>query len=361
MAGQEMKYRQVIDWVRENIENGTLREGDKLLSENELSAHFGLSRQTIRRALGELEDLGMVTRMQGSGTYIGAASVRGREQHMNIAVISTFIETYIFPSILKGIGQVLTENGYTMQVYFTDNRVALEEEVLKLLLAKDDIDGLIVEPVKSSLPNPNIRYYEEIMERGIKLLFFNAFYPALDCPCVRIDDTLAAGTAVRLLADAGHQKIGAVFKSDDGQGALRYQGYLEALDEAGLKTDQNWVVWLDTPASSEMGPLSDYLFSRLKGCTGIVCYNDQIAYQLIGLALDRGIRIPEDLSIVGIDDSYLAGVCRVPFDSVAHPKEALGKKAAENLLAMIRDPLFDGNCLMEGRPVLRGSVAELKK
>ena len=64
MAGQEMKYRQVIDWVRENIENGTLREGDKLLSENELSARFSLSRQTVRRALGELVDQGMVTRMQ---------------------------------------------------------------------------------------------------------------------------------------------------------------------------------------------------------------------------------------------------------------------------------------------------------
>ena len=360
MAGQEMKYRQVIDWVRENVENGTFREGDKLLSENELSARFSLSRQTVRRALGELVDLGMVTRMQGSGTYIGAAPVQGRERRMNIAVISTFNETYIFPSILKGIGQVLTGSGYTLQVYFTDNRLSHEEAVLKLLLEKDDIDGLIVEPVKSSLPNPNIRYYEEIMERGIKLLFFNASYPALDCPCVRIDDTSAARTAAKLLVDAGHKKIGAVFKSDDGQGPLRYQGYLEALVDAGLKTDQKCVIWLDTPASSDMELLADYLLGRLEGCTGVVCYNDQIAYQLIGLALEKGVRIPEDLSVVGIDDSYLAGVCRVPYDSVAHPKEALGKKVAENLVAMIRDPSFDGNCLMESQPVTRGSIAVKK-
>ena len=65
MAGQEAKYRQVIDFVRENIENGTLRNGDKLMSENELSARFNLSRQTVRRALGELEEQKLVTRMQG--------------------------------------------------------------------------------------------------------------------------------------------------------------------------------------------------------------------------------------------------------------------------------------------------------
>ena len=80
--------------------------------------------------------------------------------------------------------------------------------------------------------------------------------------------------------------------------------------------------------------------------------------ELIGIALERGIRIPEDLSVVGIDDSYLAGVCKVPFSSVAHPKEALGRKVAENLVHMISDPAFDGSCLMESHAVMRDSIAE---
>ena len=359
MPGQEAKYRQIVTFVRENIENGTFQEGDKLISENELSARFNLSRQTVRRALSELVAMNLVTKVQGSGTYIGVLPEVRREQHMNIAVISTFAETYIFPTILKGIEQVLTAQGYSMQVYFTDNRLGREEEILQLLLEKDDIDGMIVEPVKSALPNPNIHFYEELLQREIRIVFFNAFYPELSCPCVRLDDTGAARLAASLLLEAGHRKIGAIFKSDDGQGPLRYKGYLEALLQGGARADQYSVVWLDSPCSANMEKIADYLFERLAGCSGVVCYNDQIAFQLIGLALDRGLRIPEDLSVVGIDDSYLAQVCRVPFTSLTHPKEELGKKTAFNLMQMIKNQHFDGNSLMQAEPVMRGSIKVL--
>ena len=367
MPGQDAKYQQVIDWVKQNIADGSFREGDKLMSENEMSALFGLSRQTIRRATGELVSQHLVTRVQGSGTYIGSRPEEGMQTgtgensdaSMNIAVISTFTESYIFPGILKGISKVLTDNGYTTQVFFTDNRLSREEAVLKMILEKDSIDGLIVEPVKSALPNPNLPYYRKLQEHGIPILFFNAFYPGLDAPCVRIDDKAAAVTATRLLLDAGHEKIGAIFKGDDGQGPLRYEGYLQAMREAGCKTKQNTVLWLDTPAAYGMKQFVPYLFERLDGCTGVVCYNDQIAHQLINLALEQGKQIPEDLSVVGIDDSYLADVCKVPFASVSHPKEELGKQVAENMVQMIRDPSFDGNTLMESRAVLRDSIRRI--
>ena len=375
MPGQETKYQQVIDWVRTNIDNGTFREGDRLMSENEMSERFGLSRQTIRRATGELVNQRLVTRLRGSGTYIGshlpsalngstdrdqsgeASGSSSREPSMNIAVISTFNESYIFPKILKGIGEVLMDHGYVMQVSFTDNRLYREEMILQMLLQKKDIDGLIVEGVKSGLPNPNLHLYRELQSAGIPILFFNAVYPELSAPCVRIDDINAAVTASQILLDAGHEKIGAIFKCDDGQGPLRYKGYLEAMARAGRRAEQDSVIWLDTPATLGMDQIADYVFERLRSCTGVVCYNDQIAYQLIGLALDRSIRVPEDLSVVGIDDSYLAEVCRVPFTSVGHPKELLGRKAAENLVRMIKDPSFDGSCLMESEIAYRDSVA----
>ena len=397
MSAREAKYQHVIEWVKQKIADGTFREGDKLMSENEMSSLFGLSRQTIRRATGELVNQKLVTRIQGSGTYIGQMLSESHEEQkapdessgetlpgeqinpadndkkvestvisvrrptMNIAVISTFNESYIFPGILKGIGDVLTDRGYAMQVSFTDNRLYREAAILQMLLEKDNIDGLIIEPVKSALPNPNAPYYRKLQEKGIPVLFFNAFYPEINAPCVRIDDEAAAETATKMLLDAGHEKIGAIFKSDDGQGPLRYKGYMKAMSRAGCHTEQDSVLWLDTPAASGMELIGDYLFDRLKGCSGIVCYNDQIAYQLIGMALERDIRVPGDLSVVGIDDSYLANVCKVPFASVAHPKEALGRKAAENLVRMISDPAFDGNCLMESFAVMRDSVAYCKK
>ena len=376
MAGQDPKYQKVILWVRSKIADGTFREGDRLPSEPQLGEMFGLSRQTIRHATGELERQNLVTRVRGSGTYIkGGAGAelppkqgentaprpRG-ERTRNIAVISTFYESYIFPQTIKGIERVLSHNGYTMQVSFTDNRIRREQTILQLLLEKDGIDGLIVEPAKSALPNPNLPYYREIMERGIPVLFFNAFYPQLGAPCVRIDDSGTACKAVDILAQAGHREIAGIFKADDGQGPLRYQGFLRGISKHGLKVGQERVVWIDTPMCACLNDIGEYILRRIEGCSGVVCYNDQVGYQLVEIALAHGIKVPEQLSVVGIDDdTNLAGVSRVPLTTFPHPKELLGKKVAENMLAMVENPQFDGNWLFETEAVLRDSVQRLQE
>lgn len=357
MPEQKAKYQRIIDWVKENINNGTFRYGDKLMSEKELSEKFELSRQTVRHATGELVDQNILTRVKGSGTFIGKpCQEKKREVYKSVAVISTFYESYIFPQTLKGIEHVLAKNGYSMQVSFTDNHIGREARILQSILEKDNIDGLIIEPAKSALPNPNLHYYKSILQKNIPILSFNAGYPNLDIPCVRIDDRKIGKKATELLLHAGHKKIGAIFKSDDGQGALRYEGYLHAMMEAGCKTDQDQVVWIDTPMMLDFEKIENYVFERLQGCTAVLAYNDQVALRMVELALKKGLRVPEDLSVIGIDDSSLAGMSHVPLTSFPHPKEVLGRKVAENLLKMIEFPDFDGNYLFDAEPVLRDSV-----
>lgn len=358
---EKPKYQVVIDWVKQSIENGTLKYGDRLMSEKELSEKFGLSRQTIRHATGKLEKEKVVTRVQGSGTYIGGAfqPVR-RERYKNIAVLSTFYESYIFPPILRGIVQVLQKAGYTTQVAFTDNRLDIESQNLKKILEKGEIDGFIVEPTQSALPNPNIPYYQEILMKHIPILCFNTYYPDLKVPCVRIDDRKIGDHATQLLIDNGHTSIAGVFKSDDGQGHLRYRGYVDAMMRNGLRIHRRDVIWTDTVVQQDIHQIEDYIVSRLSGCTGVVCYNDEVAMTLIDILYRHGIRVPEDVSIVGIDNSNLASICRVPFTSFPHPKEELGKKVAENMLHMIENPDFDGNYLFDEKPVIRNSIRDLR-
>ena len=76
------------------------------------------------------------------------------------AVISTYVDSYIFPPVVRGIERVLSKRGYTTQIAFTGNRVSREQDILNNLIDKDIIDGLIVEPAKSALPNPNLHYYQ---------------------------------------------------------------------------------------------------------------------------------------------------------------------------------------------------------
>lgn len=361
MAESAPKYQAVIDWVKHGIETGEMKSGDRLLSEKELSEKFGLSRQTIRHATGELEQMRVITRVRGSGTYIGQQEIQEkRTAYMNICIIVTYLDNYIFPPTLRGMSDELRKEGYTTQFAFTDDDVLRERDILQGILENDRIDGLVVEPTKAALPSPNLDYYRTLKERNIPILFFNAEYPQLNLPCIRLDDENVAERAVQLLADSGHEKIAGCFQLDDRQGALRYYGFLNGVIKNGLPMQERNIVWMDTQAVRHPGMLYDFLFHRIEGCTAIVCYNDNVALKLIEECVRRGIRVPEDLSVVGIDDAAVSGTCSTPITTFPHPKETLGRTVADTIVHMIRDPAYDGNKLYRPEPIIRDSILKIK-
>jgi len=195
------------------------------------------------------------------------------------------------------------------------------------------------------------------MMRKIPLLFFNTYYSELEVPHVSLNDADTAYKAVMYLIEKGHQKIGAVLKLDDGQGRQRYLGYLRAMEEAGLTVTDSRLVWIDTDESKQLAYCRDRLLNRVEECTALLAYNDQIAFQLIRMLEERNIRVPEDVSVISIDDSDLARHSEVPITSLPHPKENLGKKAAETLLQMIAGKKKDLTYEFDTRVVERESCS----
>ncbi len=335
MKKKSTKYQELIDYVYNLIDDGTLKSGDRLFSENELSAMFHISRQTVRRAIGELEENGVVKRIRGSGTYIGDNRQENLKKRNRIAVVTTYVDSYIFPKTIQGIEKVLSEHGYFVQIAFTNNTLEREKSVLEDMISQDDVAGVIVEGTKSGLPNPNLFLYRKLMKRRIPILFFNTFYPELDVPHVSLNDVEAGSKAVQFLIEKGHKDIGAILKLDDGQGRLRYLGYLNAMEAAGLPVKDFRMIWIDTEESRQLSLCMDRILSRLEGCSAVLCYNDQVAFQLIHLLRERKIAIPEQLAVISIDDSDLARHSEVPITSLPHPKEKLGETAANHLLEML--------------------------
>lgn len=355
------KYEQVIAWIQNKIASEGLVKGDRLPGEIAMSETLGVSRQTVRLAISRLEEQGILSSVQGSGIYVGERPTRAERKHYGrIAVISTFFDDYIFPGTIRGMQDVFSKSGYQVQLSVTNNQIAQEREILKELLKKNDVDGILAEAVKAALPSPNLDLYRALEKKGIKILFFNTYYPELDYPCVRIDDVQSARDAVRLLINVGHRKIAGAFKSDDGQGRLRYEGYIKALEEAGIEPEDKRVIWFDSATYKGFSEIEDYVLRRMDDSTAVLCYNDELAYSLIESCLKRGMNIPEDFSVVGIDDSYLAQICHVPITSFAHPKEGLGYEAARKIVEMIETGSSGESLIIKTNAKIRSSIAPYK-
>lgn len=329
------KYKRIADELRHEIATGGYQDGQALPTEEMLRARFSVSRQTIRQAIAQLADDGLVRRVRGSGTYV-AHGPRRRAGTPAIGVITTYITDYIFPSIVRGIEGALSASGCLMTLAATYNRVDHERELLQRFLASP-IDGLIVEGTQTALPNPNLALYEKLRERNIPFLFINGYYPELTRAVhVVTDDAEGGRMAARALLDAGHARLGGVFKRDDMQGRLRHQGFCEVLERRGLPVSERDVLWFSTENQRsflderEGAMFLDGLRERVDA---LVCYNDEAALHVVEHL--KGCRLPDDLSLLSFDNSAYASLCRPKLTSLDHPKDAFGRLAAEKLMRMV--------------------------
>lgn len=357
------KYEDISNWLREKITDGTFAINEKIPSENELAAKFGYSRQTVRQAIASLETDGILTRAQGSGTYVSRrASKIQQSATMRIGVITTYLDDYIFPGIIHGIEEVLSDHHYTMSLGITHNRQIDEENALHQIIT-NGVDGLIVEGTKSALPNVNKLLYREIIERGMPIVFLNGYYKSCGESYVIMDDVHAGEISAEALINNGHTKIGGIFKSDDIQGLKRYEGLQNVMKQRGLSLSDNSILWYTTEDLPYLfsGTFDEMILSRFSDITGLLCYNDQIAASLIRLFQRHDISVPENISIVSFDNSPLAGTMSCNLTSVIYPSQEIGHMAAELILKKLADPLCKECIVLTPTLKHRASIRNIKE
>lgn len=355
------KYEEISQWIKDKILDGFFPVGTKIPSENELSVQFGYSRQTVRQAIGILETEGYLVRAKGSGTYVHRPLKRTNEEStMRIGVITTYFDDYIFPGIIHGIEEVLTEKHYSMCLGITHNKQLDEENCLRQML-ETGVDGLIVEGTKSALPNVNGMLYREIADKGIPIVFINGYYRDYCDSYVVMDDVLAAELLTELLIKKGHKNIGAIFKSDDIQGLKRYEGMQKAARRHNLYVQDNAVLWYTTEDFLYLfdGNLDEAILSRLNNVSAVICYNDQTASSLIKMFSRYSFRIPKDYSVVSFDNSFLADEAAYNLTSVCYPSLEIGYKAANLILKRITKPEYSEKIVLRPTIEERSSVLDL--
>ncbi|PLS09416.1 GntR family transcriptional regulator [Bacillus halotolerans] len=336
-GGMDMlpKYAQVKEEISSWINQGKILPDQKIPTENELMQQFGVSRHTIRKAIGDLVSQGLLYSVQGGGTFVASRSAKSAlHSNKTIGVLTTYISDYIFPSIIRGIESYLSEQGYSMLLTSTNNNPDNERRGLENLLSQH-IDGLIVEPTKSALQTPNIGYYLNLEKNGIPFAMINASYAELAAPSFTLDDVKGGMMAAEHLLSLGHTHMMGIFKADDTQGVKRMNGFIQSHRERDLFPSPDMIVTFTTEEkeSKLLEKVKETLEKNSKNMpTAILCYNDEIALKVIDMLREMDIKVPEDMSIVGYDDSHFAQISEVKLTSVKHPKSVLGKAAAKYVI-----------------------------
>ncbi len=359
---EEPKYVQLKEYIKEFIHNGHLKQDDKVFSEYELTEQFGVSRHTVRKAISDLTNEGWLYTVQGKGTFVADPTAYLNQPTKSIGVVTTYLKDYIFPEIIHGIDKVLVEHGYNIILGTTNNQVEREKICLTNMLGSN-LSGLIIEPTKSALPNPNAELLEEFNKRNIPVLFIHGYYQNYEASYIIEDDIYAGYIATKHLIELGHTKIAGIFKSDDIQGHGRYQGFVKAHREKDISITETAIQWYTTEDLKNLFQDTGYgemIQKRIGNCSSLVCYNDQVALRLLELLKSKDLQVPNQLSIVSFDNSRLAQMTDINLTSVAHPKTELGIKAAQALLVMLNNSAYSIQEMIKPELIVRDSTIKIE-
>ncbi len=368
MNESEKKSQRIYLWLRSYIDENKFSNHTKIPSENTLSRHLNVSRETVRDALDRLSAEGLIYRVKGSGTYINKEAAISSEMGevgglRKIGLILQGQDGSANASLINGIRSVLPAEEVDLRIFLTDNKFVNERRCLQTVMHQV-FHGFIVDGVKASIMNPNLDCYKQIYQKRIPVIFYNNYYKELKYPRVICDDSKCADRLLRLLLKAGHRHIAGIFFYDNYQAVEKFQGMAAAMRRYGAELQDDYVKWcvsndVQDPRFSRQ---IDWFLRKLPKCTAIVCSN-YIIYRIVKQVLkENGKRVPEDYSLVCFDYSENDWEKENITCSV-HQGYRIGQAVATSLMAMIEN----GNCMDKGYsrvldPVIHtgGSIAQIK-
>ena len=334
----EIKYEIVKKGLKEAIERGDYQVGDKLPTESDLMAQYQVSRYTVRRAVGELQNDHYVYRIQGGGMYVDDWQDSVQKRTINnkmIGVVTTHLADYIFPSIISGIDRAISARGYSLIISNTHNSREKEAQSLQKML-DNQVAGLIIEPTQSAMPDPNIELYQQIEAAKIPTLFINAHYPQLQVPFLETKDMEAELAMTEYLISQGHQRILGIFQVDDMQGTHRMRGFINAyMAHPEISYLNKTIMYQSGQDMTKVLKQVSTIMSQPEHPTAVVCYNDELAIQIMDVIRSLGLRIPADVSVTGCDDFVLGRYIKPRLTTLEHPKEKMGLDAGTMIVKMI--------------------------
>jgi GntR family transcriptional regulator of arabinose operon len=292
---------------------------------------FQVSRNTVRQAITELEQEGLLSKEQGRGTFFLGFVPEDQITDGLIGVI-TPAPAYIYSQVVHGIQEVAHKKHYNIILSTPANDKDKELECLEQMLRKN-IDGLIFESVGGFTQIEESKSLRRLQELSIPVVLMGWALDELQLSYVSLDDVEVGFRATQYLIKAGHTRIACIYPGDAFPGLQRYQGYRKALEAYDIafdsrfdKPERAWV-WTRTENISKL--TTELIELGPDRPTALFYFNDDAALRGYVAIREAGLKIPDDISVIGVDDFEFAALSDVPLTSVIHPQNKIGRWAAE--------------------------------
>ncbi|MED1201821.1 LacI family DNA-binding transcriptional regulator [Heyndrickxia acidicola] len=330
----------------------------------DIAKRAGVSVTTVSRALNGYSDVNEQTRkkimavakeLNYSPNTLARGLVMNKSNTLGLLVSGMSKEsvkdnfTYL---VLAGINQYAGETDYDI-VLFSTNSTKQREKTYSQLCRERRVDGAIIQGIRTDDP-----YLHEVIESDIPCVLIDISVESDTVGYVTTDNIMGAKKAVQHLVELGHRDIAMINGHDFAfVSQKRLEGYKLGLKIAGIPFRSDWVVkGFFEEAEAEKAAWN--LLENHPEITAIFCASDLMAFGAMSAAKKRGLRVPEDLSIVGYDDILLASYSNPPLTTIAQDVSRLGYHASKLLVEMLEGRAESHNVILDTALVNRSSTAK---
>ena len=321
-----LRYQEVKREIIRTISG--LKAGSKIPSRNFLSRKFEVARNTIDKAVSELEEEGYLRSVKGSGTYI---SGRRLQKMLNVGGILPSIMGDIYPQFISGIEQFASAHNINVVLSSSDNSPERQRSnVLRMIDMQ--ADGCIIIPIINS--EQSFDSFLQLKKRNVPFVICYRSIDGLDVPFIGVNNYYGAFMAARHLIDQGCRKLSYFSQRKYSTAIERYYGYETALRSSPEKVEKKEII-LGNYGEEELRERIKFILDREDYPDGVLCFDDTTATVLYAILQERGLQPGMNVKIVGNDDSNLCNRLSVPLSSVSPRAVEMGKEGITMLKGMI--------------------------
>jgi DNA-binding LacI/PurR family transcriptional regulator len=313
----------------------------------EIAEEAGVSTATVSRALRGFQHVNDATRAK-----IMAAAEKlnypitpnqGRNnlgRTNSVGIVAPYISRWYFAQVISGAEQALREAGLDLLLY-NFSQMKGRERLFQHQLLKGRVDALIV----ISLP-PTEEEFDSMLNLGIPVSLVGMHHK--NCSSVAIDDVAASRTATQHLVNQGHKNIALMSGRPDDPFNFsvpqdRRKGFMQVLAENGLEWEPSREVHGDFTMNTASRAMDD-LLARPNRPTAIFCESDEMAFGAMQAARRHGLKVPEDISIMGFDGHEMAEYSDLT--TIEQPVQLMGEMAAWSIMERLRKPTVEPHSLI---------------